>query len=419
MSVDTLIDFDTMLGSAAFFADPYPVYHRLRDEQPVFWSERWGCWVLTRYQDVHACLRAGTDFSNVGRQAAMLRRLPAERQAGLGALTAHYTGGLSNQDPPVHTRLRGLVNRAFTPATVANLGPRIQQIVDELLDRIEPDTSVDVIRAFAYPLPAIVIAELLGLPAEDREQFKTWSNEITAFLGSGNADPESAACGQRSMLELRAYLARMVELRRAESRSDLLSGFVRAEERGDVLGDQEILGSCVTLLLGGHETTTNLLGNGLLALLRAPDQLARLRREPDLMPTAVEELLRFDAPVQRVWRLLADDVEVGGKRLARGEPVYLMTGAANRDPDQFTDPDQIDLGRRPNRHLAFGHGIHFCLGAPLARLEAAFAFTSLLRRFPRIELAAERVDYHPNIAFRGLMSLPVVFSDAGRGGSPM
>ena len=206
MAVDTLTDFDTMLGSAGFFADPYPVYHRLRAEQPVFWSERWGCWLLTRYHDVHACLRARGAFSNVGRQAAMLRRLPPEQQAGLRALASHYTGGLSNQDPPAHTRLRGLVNRAFTPRVVANLGPRIQQIVDELLDRLELDTPIDMIREFAYPLPAIVIAELLGLPAEDREQFKTWSSEITAFLGTGHADAQApnavsatcSSCGRTS-----------------------------------------------------------------------------------------------------------------------------------------------------------------------------------------------------------------------------
>jgi cytochrome P450 len=419
MAVDALTDFDTKMGSAGFFADPYPLYHQLRADQPIFWSERWGCWLLTRYHDVHACLRAGAAFSNVGRQAAMLRRLPTERQAGLRALTSHYSSGLSNQDPPAHTRLRGLVSRAFTPRVVANLSQRIQQIVDELLDRLELDTPIDVIREYAYPLPAIVIAELLGLPAEDREQFKAWSTEITAFLGTGHDDAQSAERGQLNMLELRAYLARMIEVRRAAPRADLLSGLVRAEEQGDVLGDNEILGSCVTLLLGGHETTTNLIGNGLLALLRTPDQLARLRRDPDLMPTAVEELLRFDAPVQRVWRLLAAAVDLGGRRLERGEAVFLMAGSANRDSAQFADPDTLDLSRKPNRHLTFGHGIHFCLGAPLARLEASIAFTSLLRRFPQIELATKRVDYHPNIAFRGLKSLPVVVSAAGRGGLPM
>jgi cytochrome P450 len=419
MAVDALTDFDTKMGSAGFFADPYPLYHQLRADQPIFWSERWGCWLLTRYHDVHACLRAGAAYSNVGRQAAMPRRLPTERQAGLRALTSHYSSGLSNQDPPAHTRLRGLVNRAFTPRVVANLSQRIQQIVDELLERLELDTPIDVIREYAYPLPAIVIAELLGLPAEDREQFRAWSTEITAFLGTGHADARSAERGQSNMLELRAYLARMIEVRRAAPRADLLSGFVCAEEQGDVLGDSEILGSCVTLLLGGHETTTNLIGNGLLALLRTPDQLARLRRDPDLMPTAVEELLRFDSPVQRVWRLLAAAADLGGRRLERGEAVFLMAGSANRDPAQFADPDTLDLSRKPNRHLTFGHGIHFCLGAPLARLEASIAFTSLLRRFPQIELATKRVDYHPNIAFRGLKSLPVVVSAAGRGGLPM
>ena len=301
---------------------------------------------------------------------------------------------------------------------VANLQPRIQQIVDDLLDRIAVDTPVDLICSFAYPLPAIVIAELLGLPPDDRVTFKRWSDEITAFLGAGK-DADSAARGQQSMRELRTYLAGQLDRRRIEPRDDLLSGFLAAAERGDVLSEHEIIGSCVTLLLGGHETTTNLIGNGLLALLRNPDQLARLRRNPDLMPTAVEEFLRFDSPVQRIWRLLTADVEVGGQRLSKGDSVYLMIGAANRDPAQFTEPDVLDIGRQPNRHLAFGHGIHFCLGTALGRLEASLAFNSLMRRFSRIELATEQLDFHPNIAFRGLTSLPVVLSSAGRGGMPI
>ena len=381
MAVDALPELDLLLGRPEFFADPYPVYHRMRSEQPVAWSERWGSWLLTTYRDVHAALRDNVAFSNVGRQASLLRRLPAEQQDGLRELQSHYTaGGLSNQDPPAHTRLRGLVNRAFTPRVVANLQPRIQQIVDALLDRIAVDTPVDLICSFAYPLPAIVIAELLGLPPDDRVTFKRWSDEITAFLGAGK-DADSAARGQRSMRELRTYLAGQLDRRRIEPRDDLLSGFLAAAERGDVLSEHEIIGSCVTLLLGGHETTTNLIGNGLLALLRNPDQLARLRRNPDLMPTAVEEFLRFDSPVQRIWRLLTADVEVGGQRLSKGDSVYLMIGAANRDPAQFTEPDVLDIGRQPNRHLAFGHGIHFCLGTALGRLEASLAFNSLMRRF--------------------------------------
>ena len=420
MAVDTLPEPDRLLGEPEFFADPYLVYDRLRDEQPVFWSERWGCWLLTRYRDVHSCLRANGVFSNVGRQAAMLHSLPAGQRAGLRDLESHYSaGGLSNQDPPTHTRLRGLVNRALTPRVVADLGPRVQQIVDDLLDRIDTDKPVDLIREFAHPLPAIVIAELLGLPPDDRETFKIWSDEITAFLGAGRPDAESAARGQQSMLAMRAYLARMITLRRAEPADDLLTGFILAEQRGDALSENEILGSCVTLLLGGHETTTNLIGNGLLALLRNPDQLSRLRHDPDLMPTAVEELLRFDPPVQRIWRLLACDVTIGGERLTSGESVFLMIGAANRDPAQFPEPDMLDVGRQPNRHLSFGHGIHFCLGATLARLEASRALAALLRRFPQIERATDTVDFYPNIAFRGLASLPVVLSSAGRGGMPI
>jgi cytochrome P450 len=420
MAVELGSALDELLGHADFVADPYPVYRRLREEHPVYWSERWGSWVLSRYADVMTCLREPGTFSNVGRQAAMLRRLPPERQQAFRALSSHYTaGGLSNQDPPAHTRLRGLVSNAFTPRVVASLAPRIREIVDGLLDGLEVEQPTDLIRRVAYPLPAIVIAELLGLPASDREQFKFWSDEITAFLGTGRVDDASAARGQRSMLALREYLGQMIAKRRHEPRDDLLSRFVAAEERGDVLSDGEVLGSCVTLLLGGHETTTNLIGNGLLALLRNPDQLERLYRDPALIPTAVEEFLRFDAPVQRIWRLVATDIEFAGQRLMRGESVYLMVGAANRDQAQFADPDRLDVGRRPNRHLTFGHGVHFCLGASLARLEASIAFGRLLRRFPRITAAPAGIAYYPNIAFRGLTSLPVVVSSAGGGGTPM
>jgi cytochrome P450 len=420
MVVEAPSGIDHLLAGPAFFADPYPVYHRLRADEPVVWSERWGSWVLTRHADLMTCLLAPGTFSNAGRQASMLRRLPPERQAGLQALSSHYTGGgLSNQDPPAHTRLRGLVNKAFTPRVVADLAPRIQEIVDDLLAPLPTGEPIDLIRDFAYPLPAIVIAELLGLPPTDREQFKLWSDEITAFLGTGQADPAGAERGQQSMLALRDYLSRQIAMRRVEPRDDLLSRFVAAEDQGEVLSDGEVLGSCVTILLGGHETTTNLIGNGLLALLRHPAQLDRLSRDPALIPTAVEEFLRFDSPVQRIWRLLGQDVEIGGRQLAQGESVYLMVGAANRDPAHFPEPNTLDVGRRPNRHLTFGHGIHFCLGAPLARLEASIAFTSLLQRFRRIELATLSPEYHPNIAFRGLRSLPVVLSTTGQGGAPM
>ena len=411
---------DHLLGIPACFADPYPAYRRRQAEEPVAWSERWGPWVVTRHADVLTCLRDTGAFSNVGRQAVTLRRLAPERQAELQPLSSHYDGGgLSNQDPPEHTRLRRPVSTAFTPRVVANLAPRIQAIVDGVLDGLADGEPVDLIRAVAYPLPAIVIAEPLGLPPSDREAFKTWSDEITAFLCAGSVDSAAAERGQQGMLTLREYLGRQVALRRAEPQDDLLSRFVAAEDRGEVLGDGEVLGSCVTILLGGHEATTNLIGNGVLALLRHPVQLQRLRDDPSLIRASVEEFLRYDAPVQRVWRLVKDDVEVGGRRLAAGESVCLMTGAANRDPTQFPDPDGLDVVRRPNRHLTFGQGARFCLGAPLARLEASIVFGSLLRRFPRIALATERLERHANVAFRGLTSLPVVLSAAGKGGMPI
>jgi cytochrome P450 len=398
----------TELGSTDFFADPYPVYAQLRATMPVFWHAPWQGWVVTRYTDVQMVLQNARQFSNAGRQTLMLRRLPPEVRAGLAALEAHYTdGGLSNQDPPQHTRLRSLISRAFTPLTVEAMRPHIQVLVDELLNALAGAETIDLIRAFAYPLPARVIAHLLGLPPEDRDQFKQWSDEVTAFLGQAHATPESAAQGQASLLRLRAYFARQIERRRDEPGPDLISALLAAEESGQGLTENELLGTCVTLLLGGHETTTNLIGNGLHALLHHDDQWQRLGQAAG-WTAAVEELLRYDAPVQRAWRVVAEDVVLGGHQLRQGELVFAMLGAANRDPDQFHDPDRLDVTRAASRHLGLGYGIHYCLGGALARLEAAIALQSLRDRWPDLRVVPGwEPDWKPNMAFRGLRELPV------------
>lgn len=396
------------LSTPAFFADPYPVYAWLRETAPVYWHAAWQGWVVTRHADVLAILQDAQRFSNAGRQSRMLQGLAPEVRATLAPLEEHYAqGGLSNQDPPNHTRLRALISKAFTPRTVEALRPHIQALVDDLLDAIKPVEGFDLIRAFAYPLPALVIAHLLGLPAEDRDQFKQWSDEVTAFLGQAHATPASAARGQASLLALRAYFARQVAQRRVTPGNDLISALLAAEERGETLTEKELLGTCVTLLLGGHETTTNLIGNGVLALLRHPEQWQRLD-DPALLPSAVEELLRYDAPVQRAWRVVAEDTELAGQPLRRGELVFAMLGAANRDPAQFAEPDRLDVGRTAARQLGLGYGIHFCLGAPVARLEAAIALDSLRRRWPGLRLApGAEPEWKANMAFRGLKSLPV------------
>jgi cytochrome P450 len=399
---------EARLTTPDFFADPYPVYHALRAEAPVYWCEAWQAWVLTRYADARTVLRDVQHFSNVGRQVKLLHQLPQAVRARLQPLEQHYTrGGLSNLDPPDHTRLRALINQAFTPRTVEALREPIQALVDDLLDARPAADTLDLIRDFAYPLPAMVIAQLLGLPPEDRDQFKRWSDDLTLFLGTAQAVPGTALDGQASLLALRAYLAEQVTLRRRHPGSDLITRLLQAEEQGQALSEGELLGTCVTLLMAGHETTTNLIGNGMLALLRHPDQWAALD-DPALLPGVVEELLRYDAPAQRAWRLVTEPVELGGQRLERGQSVYAMLGAANRDPEQFANPDVVDVRRRAGHHLAFGYGIHFCLGAPLARLEAALALEALRRRWPRLQLQAGfEPAWQANMAFRGMFSLPV------------
>ena len=409
MVAERTAHFDQFLADPAFFADPYSVYRRLRNERPVYWSNAWQCWLVTRYADVLDALRDHHTFSNKGRQIALINRMPEERQASLRSLSSHYDkGGMSNQDPPDHTRLRSLVNLAFTPSVIAEMEPRIQEIVETLIDGLEIDTPVDFMAQFANPLPATVIAELLGLPQEDQPVFQRWSNTITSFLGAGTANEESAQLSQEAMAELRAYLAAKIAERKRRPTDDLLSRFAVAEAAGDRLTENEMIGSCVTLLLGGHETTTRLLGNGLLALLRNPEQLERLRIDASLIPGAIEEFLRYDSPVQRIWRIVAEDTVIEDQPLRTGDAVFLMISAANRDERQFHEPDRLDIARSPNRHLSFGHGIHFCLGSALARLEARIAFSTLFDRFSSVELYPAPVTFHPNVAFRGLMSLPVV-----------
>ncbi|MDP9364715.1 MAG: cytochrome P450 [Chloroflexota bacterium] len=400
---------DDLLTSSAFVADPYPVYDRLREEAPVYRSEAVGAWVLTRYDDVAATLKDPRRLSSRGRFSAVLDRLEPDERPRFRPLEDHFAVGLLGSDPPDHTRLRGLINRAFTPRVVEALRPRVQQIVDGLLDAVRDRGGMDAIADFAYPLPATVIAELLGAPHDTLDEFKRWSDGILSFQGTGQTSPETLDRAQRDLLEMRAFLTELLEHRRHAPADDLLSRMVAAEADGDKLSSAELLTTCVTLLTAGHETTTNLIGNGLLSLLRHPDQLRRLRDDPALMPTAVEEMLRFESPLQRNPRRVAEDLELGGQTLRRGDFVLQVLGAANHDPARFPDPHRFDVARQPNRHLAFGHGIHFCLGAPLARIEAPIALGALIERFPDLRLATDAPDWQPHGLLRALKALPVAF----------
>jgi cytochrome P450 len=309
-------------------------------------------------------------------------------------------------DPPDHTRVRSRVNKAFTSRVVEGLRPRMQAIIDGLLDRAQEAGRMDVVQDFAYPLPAIVIAELLGVPAEDRGQFIKWSGDFGTLLEDG-VSLEGAVQALRGVVEFISYFRALIAARRNAPRDDLLQGLIAAREQNDALSEEELLGNCILLLAAGHGTTTHLIGNGTLALLRHPDQLRRLRDDPSLAPSAVNELLRYDSPVQMTGRVAVVEMRIGGKTIEPGQGVTLRLGAANRDPERFPDPDRLDLARPDLRHVAFGHGIHFCVGAPLARIEGQMAFTSLLTRFPTLDLETDTPDWEPGIVFRGLRSLPV------------
>jgi len=316
-----------------------------------------------------------------------------------------------DRDPPDHTRLRSLVSKAFTPRVVEELRPHIQEIVDGLLARVEDESSMDLMEQFAYPLPVIVICEMLGVPVKDHERFKGWGLDIARGLDAILL-PVDSEVAQRSMVSRRAlaeYFRGLIAERRASPRGDLLSALIAAEEAGDKLSEEELLATCILLLVAGHETTVNLIGNGTLALLRHPAELRRLREHPEIIGSAVEELLRYDGPVQRTARIPSADVTIAGRKISKGELVLPFIGAADRDPAQFADPDRLDLTRADNRHVAFGWGIHFCLGAPLARVEGQIAISALVRRLPKLALATDKPEYRQSLTLRGLKALPVSF----------
>ncbi len=384
-----------------FVADPYPTYHRLRAEDPVHHSPL-GFWVLTRYADVIAMLR----------DPRLVKEPIAAFVAARFGMTPPGLGlSMLDRDPPDHTRLRGLVSKAFTPRALESLRPHIQQIVDGLLAQVEGKREMDLIEQFAYPLPVRVICEMLGVPVADHERFKQWGLDIARGLDAIMLPPDSDVA-RKSMAgrhALSGYFRELIAERRAAPRDDMLSALIAAEEAGDKLNEDELMATCILLLVAGHETTVNLIGNGTLALLRHPDQLRRLRDNPGLIATAVEELLRFDGPVQRTARIPSEDVTIGGQTIPKGEMVMPFLGAADRDPVQFADPDRLDIGRTDNRHIAFGMGVHFCLGAPLARMEGQIAINTLVKRFPKLALATDRPEFRQSLTLRGLASLPVAF----------
>lgn len=389
-------------------ADPYPDYRGWRLSTPI--SEPLDrLFVLTRHQDCAAVLRDLRFGHAEGDDTGVLRSAPADAEEyTLVDENGNRVRSFLGLNPPDHTRLRKLVSKAFTPRMVAQLAPRIEQITTELLDAaLAVDGPVDLIKDFASPLPVVVISELLDVPLADRERFEGWSHEMARALDPDFLlPPDVRLRAMRAREEFAEYFRELVALRRANPGDDLLSALVAVHDQGDVLTENELLATLILLLIAGHETTVNLIGNGTLALLRHPDQLARLHAEPELIDRAVEELLRYDSPVQLTIRYALEDGEVGGRTIPQGSFLLLLIGAANRDPDEHDDPDSLDLGREPSRHLAFGQGVHFCLGAPLARLEGRIALNALTQRAPKIGLAAEPT-WKDNVVLRGLQNLTV------------
>jgi cytochrome P450 len=394
------------IASPEFKADPYPFYARLRARAPVYRIPLpfgMSAWLVTRYDDVAAVLkdeRFAKDRFNAQtpQQLAWLAWVPR--------LFEPIMRTMLDRDPPDHTRLRALVSKAFTPRLVEGMRGRVQALTDRLMDKIRRRERIDLIHNYAMPVPTTVIAEMLGVPASDRHNFTRWTNDL-ALAGSSNWGPPLAL---PSVWKLTRYIRKLVEARRAVPRNDLVSALVQAEEAGEQLSADELLGMIVLLLFAGHETTVNLIGNGTLALLEHPDQMEMLRHDPSLIRPAVEELLRYASPVEATWnRFARQDVTIAGVTIPRGEMVFAVVASANRDERQFKDPDKLDITREPNKHLSFGLGAHFCLGAALARMEGQIAINTLLRRAPglRLAVAPQALRWRAGLGLRGLKALPV------------
>jgi cytochrome P450 len=384
-------NFEELLVRPEFVANPYPVLARLREEKPVYWSDAIGGWLLTRYDDILVSFRQTAQYSNENRLGKAVEYLPPERRAKFKRFEDHYaTKGLLHSDPPDHTRMRALVTREFTVTIVEKMRPRIQEVVDGLLDDAEKRGQMDVIPDLAAALPVAVISEILGVPPPDRHLIREWTDHILRFQGVNKPSEEDLIRAQDALMGMRAYIQSMIEERRRQPRTDLMGKFVAAESEGQKLSQAELINTCVTLFTAGHETTLSLISNTIYTLLANQEQYQLLRKDPALLESAIEESLRYESPVSRQTRLMKGDTELAGKKIKKGEIVFQMLNSANRDPAYFTDPEKFDIQRQKNRHIAFGQGIHFCVGAALSRTESTIAVGSALKRFPNLRLVDEK-----------------------------
>ena len=385
-------------------ANPYPLFQRLRTEDPVHWDVFLHTWVVTRYVDVLEVLHK---FS------ANRTHTPAKLSAmGLGdmsPLAQLMVKMMLFMDPPEHSRLRSLASSAFSPARVAVLRTHIREIVKRLLDEVQDKGEMDVIRDLGDPLPAIVTTEMLGVPTSDRHQLKAWSTDFAEMLGNFQHNPEHAPRMLRAVQDMTGYFHDQVRRQKDHPREGLVASLMAAEVDGDRLTEEEVVATCIVTMVGGLETTTNLIGNGVLTLLRNPGEMERLRNDLSLVPSAVEEMLRYESPSQHTGRIAPDDIEMGGKLIRKGQAVMAVMAAGNRDPERFPDPDRFDISRPDNRHLAFGWAAHFCFGAALARVEGQEVFEAIVQRLHDLELKPGQLTWRNNLGLRGMTALPIKF----------
>lgn len=403
-------ELDDLLSAQAV-SDPAAFYARVRDVDPVYWNSRWNGWVLTGYDQVVAAYRDHARLSSdrfAGPFGEDLSAASSKYQTLFGFLSKFFVW----KDQPYHTRVRGLVNKAFTPRSVEVIRPQVSELVQDLIEPMVGETAVDFMARFAFSLPVVVIADYLGVPAEGRGQVRQWAEDLGAVIFVSGNDSKRMEKGEAAMSELVEFLRPVVRDKRVNPKADLLSGMVAAEERGDFLSEDEVIANAVLMVFAGHETTMNLLANGMVAFSRFPDQWQRLRGDPSLAASASEEILRYDGPIRAQARWAKEALDIGGHRIAQGDRVLLVQYAANHDPAGFVNPEQLDIGRKPNRHATFGQGIHTCLGAPLARLEAQEAFKALAARFPRFDICDDELEYVPNLVSRSLQELHITFHES-------
>lgn len=413
--MDADIALTAALGDGSYFSDPFPLFEELRRESPVFFSKSLGGWVVTRYNDVSEILHNHEDYSSKGRVLHLINQLEDQVKNQLPLLQMHFATGLAHSDAPEHKRLRGLLAQAFTPRISENMRPITQAIVSQVLDRLDGES--DLIANLFTPVPALVVGKLLGSDESDITDLIRWAHAINGlYEKGGRISPEKALHAEAMLEEMRLFVMRLTKVRRElrdqgqlNPHTDILSALVSAELSGDSLTESELVSTAVTLFVAGHETTTHLLGNGFRALLATPGAFDELKGNAELIPQAVDEMARFDGSVPRSWRITKQEMEISGVTIPAGELVLPILASANRDENIFDNPKSFDLHRDTRKHLAFGRGVHVCLGAPLARIEGQEIIKELLGRFSKISLlrSSETLEWRRDVALRGLIALPV------------